>query len=157
MAQASVSMMGDSNSRKRHKKSHHSRKPSHTDSDTFLPSEYFITVKQSARIIVRANKKTQDGVEIKLQVSDKKNDDICDYETWLAAVKLTNVVAMARDQIIKHNPLPTKTTTTCHQGSVSPVQQSTPDVEHSPPVSCGTYLDQVADLETLQATLDSLC
>ena len=123
--------------------------------DTFLPSEYFITIKDDARIIVRASKKVKDGVEIKLQVSDKKCDDICDYATWLEAVKLTPVVAMARDHILEHNPpvksAPTKTTNSITQSPLADGPQTVGDEQY-----LGSYIDQLDDLEALNRQLDLL-
>ena len=149
MAQAAV----DAGSRKR--KSSTPKKINKKKRDTFLPSEYFITIKDEARIIVRASKKVRDGVEIKLQVSDKKCDDICDYATWLEAVKLTPVVAMARDHILEHNPpvksAPTKTTNTITQAPLPDQPQASGDGE-----ILGSYIDQLDDLDELKRQLDLL-
>ena len=147
MAQAAV----DAGSRKR--KSSTPKKINKKKRDTFLPSEYFITIKDEARIIVRASKKVRDGVEIKLQVSDKKCDDICDYATWLEAVKLTPVVAMARDHILEHNPppAPVKTTNTHTQAPLADGPQTVGDGQY-----LGSYIDQLDNLEALKQQLDLL-
>ena len=106
------------------------------ESEPAFPSEYTIKIKNDARVIVRANKKAKDGVEIKLRVSDKRAADVCDYETWLSAARNTDVVALARDQILQHCSIPSDT------------------AEESGHV--GTFLDQTADLNALHTALDSL-
>ena len=126
-----------------------------TENEEFHPSEYFISVNDKARIIVRASSRTRDGVEIRLQASQKRSSsEACDYETWLAAVKLTNVVAMARDQILEHNPPPCKSLKskkTSSQPSVVP-GQSPNEVAY---VS-GSFIDQIEELDVLKQQLDSL-
>ena len=124
-----------------------------TENEEFHPSEYFISVNDKARIIVRASSRTRDGVEIRLQASQKRSSsEACDYETWLAAVKLTNVVAMARDQILEHNPPPPlKSKKTSSQPSVVP-GQSPNEVTY---VS-GSFIDQIEELDVLKQQLDSL-
>lgn len=160
------------NGRKRPKKQPHSstpKKKSKKDKKAYLPSEYYISIKDEARIIVRASKKAKDGVEIKLMVSEKKNEDILDYSTWLEAVKLTNVVAMARDQILEHNPpvksASTKTTNTTTQASLSndqypgrrsPSSSFSTTTTPSPDGLIGSYIDQLEDLEELKRQLDQL-
>ena len=125
------------------------------DNEEFHPSEYFISVNDKARIIVRASSRTRDGVEIRLQASQKRSSsEACDYETWLAAVKLTNVVAMARDQILEHNPPPCKSLKskkTSSQPSVVPGQSPTEVAYVS-----GSFIDQIEELDVLKQQLDSL-
>lgn len=124
-----------------------------TENEEFHPSEYFISVNDKARIIVRASSRTRDGVEIRLQASQKRSSsEACDYETWLAAVKLTNVVAMARDQILEHNPPPPlKSKKTSSQPSVVPGQSPTEVAYVS-----GSFIDQIEELDVLKQQLDSL-
>ena len=124
-----------------------------TENEEFHPSEYFISVNDKARIIVRASSRTRDGVEIRLQASQKRSSsEACDYETWLAAVKLTNVVAMARDQILEHNPPPPlKSKKTSSQPSVVPGQSPTEGAYVS-----GSFIDQIEELDVLKQQLDSL-
>ena len=112
------------------------------------------------------SKKAKDGVEIKLMVSEKRCEDILDYSTWLEAVKLTNVVAMARDQLLEHNPpvksAPTKPTNTTTEASLSNNQQSgrsacsSFSTTLSPYGYIGSYIDQLEDLDELQRQLDQL-
>ena len=125
------------------------------DNEEFHPSEYFISVNDKARIIVRASSRTRDGVEIRLQASQKRSSsEACDYETWLAAVKLTNVVAMARDQILEHNPPPCKSL----KGKKTPSQP--PVVPGQSPTEAayvsGSFIDQIEELDVLKQQLDSL-